>query len=147
MAKIRVPKPPADALNKDRRISELLKSQLKHMQEVEKHLPAHHQTRTNIDAIKTEREAAKYIRTITAKLHRRRHHVPKTPSSAGNKHRPVSDLLKSQVQHFREIEKAWPKDKQTGIDVAKLKTESDASSYIRKITAILHPQGAGKPSK
>ena len=142
MARIRVPKPPPGAMNKDRRISELLKSQLQHMREVENQLPHHHRTRTNIDAIRTEGEAAKYIRAITAKLHLRRHQVPKPAPDAGNKHRPISHLLKSQVQHFREIEKTWPKEKQTGIDIALVKTEAEASAYIRRITATLHPQGA-----
>ena len=134
-------------MNKDRRISELLKSQLKHMQEVEKYLPHHHRTRTNIEAIRTEGEAAQYIRKVTARLHLRRHQVPKPPPGAGNRHRPISDLLKSQVLHFREIERTWSKEKQTGIDIGLVKTEAEASAYIRKITAILHPQGAKIPGK
>jgi hypothetical protein len=69
MARIRVPKPPPGSLNKDRRISDLLKSQLKHIHEVEKQLPQHHRTGTDIDAIRTEGEAAVYIRKITAILH------------------------------------------------------------------------------
>jgi len=133
-------------MNKHRRISELLKSQLLHMHEVEKQLPQHHWTRTNIHAIQTEGEAAKYIRKVTAKLHLRRHTVPKPAQGACNKHRPISDLLRSQMKHFRELEKTWPAGKQTGIDIELVKTESEASTYIRKITAILHPQGTRKQS-
>ncbi len=60
MTLIRVPKPPAEAQNKDRRLSELLKAQLQHFRHVEERYFAN---------IKTEGEAANYIRHVTSLLH------------------------------------------------------------------------------
>lgn len=69
MAVIKVPKPPRSAINKDRLISSLLKSQIAHLQEVEKQLPPEQRTGVDINSIKTEGQAAEYIREITAVLH------------------------------------------------------------------------------
>ena len=57
MTLIRVPRPPKSAFYKDRPVSSLLKNQIRHLQEAEFNL------------IKTEGEAAEYIRRVTAKLH------------------------------------------------------------------------------
>jgi hypothetical protein len=69
MTVIRIPKPPQSAINHDRPVSSLLKTQLVHLQEAEFRLPVHHQTNIYINRIKTEREAAEYIRQVTARLH------------------------------------------------------------------------------
>lgn len=69
MTTIKVPKPPKSALNKDRPISTLLKNQIRHLQEAEFRLPVSGQTDVYINAIKTEGEAAEYIRQVTAAIH------------------------------------------------------------------------------
>jgi hypothetical protein len=69
MAIVKVPKPPQSAMNKNRAISSLLKTQIKHLQEAEFRLPAEAQSNIYINAIKTEGEAADYIRQVTAALH------------------------------------------------------------------------------
>lgn len=155
MAKIRVPKPAQEAFHKHRPVSDLLRWQIRHMHEAEKHLPHDHHTGINIHAIKTEGEASSYIRKVTERLVSRVHlrhvvPVPRPAEGSMNKDRPVSQLLKQQISHFREIEKTWPAGKQTGIDIESVKTEAEAAAYIRKITAVLHPAartsavGAGK---
>jgi len=75
MKLIKVPKPPASAMNKDRPISSLLKTQLLHVQKAEFRLPARAQTNIYINAIKTEGEAAEYIRQVTTNL-RKEHATP-----------------------------------------------------------------------
>ncbi len=65
MAVILVPKPPKEAMNPDRPISTLLRAQLLHLHEVEKNLPSRLRTKTYVHAIKTERQAADYIRQVT----------------------------------------------------------------------------------
>lgn len=60
MTVIRVPKPPAQAQNPDRRLSDLLKAQLDHF---------HHAEERYFSNIKTEGEAANYIRHVTSLLH------------------------------------------------------------------------------
>ena len=69
---IRVPKPPAASFDMNRPLAKnsLLQSQVKHFHEMEKQLPAEHQTGVPLASIKTEAHAADYIRRMTAKLHR-----------------------------------------------------------------------------
>jgi hypothetical protein len=70
--------------------------------------------------------------------------VRKTDRSAYNPDRPISSLIEHQIQHLHRVEKALPPRRQTGIDVASIRTERQASNYIQKVTALLHPQGARK---
>ena len=67
--KIKVPQPPKSAMNKERPVSSLLKTQLEHIQEAEFRLPSRAQTNVYINAIKTEGEAADYIKKVTSRLH------------------------------------------------------------------------------
>jgi hypothetical protein len=69
MAVIKVPKPPRSAFNKNRPVSALLKNQMLHLHEVEKKFPPAHHSGIYINAIRTEGEAAEYIRRVTARLH------------------------------------------------------------------------------
>lgn len=71
-------------------------------------------------------------------------HVPKTEAGAFNPHRPISTLIQHQLKHLRDVEKDLPADQQTGIDISKIETELQASDYIQKVTARLHPQGRKK---
>jgi hypothetical protein len=68
--------------------------------------------------------------------------VPKPSRTSYNPNRPLekNTLLLNQLKHFREAEKKLPAEKQTGIDIRSLKTEAHAADYLRKVTAILHPQ-------
>jgi hypothetical protein len=64
MATIQVPGPPKESFNKDRRISDLLLSQVKHFQHVEAKLDP--SLRTNFSSrILTENAAAQYIAQMT----------------------------------------------------------------------------------
>ena len=73
--------------------------------------------------------------------------VPKVNPKSYNKQRSIetNTLLKHQIQHFREVEKTLPRERQTGIDVDSIKTEGQAAEYIAKITKFLHgtPRTAG----
>lgn len=69
--------------------------------------------------------------------------VPKPPQSAFNKHRPVSALLKNQMVHLQEAEFRLPARQQTNIYINRIRTEGEASEYIRKVTARLHAESAG----
>ena len=84
MALIRVPRP-KDAYNPDRPMGSLLKAQVEHLREAESKLPLRyrHEIDTYIKAIKTEGEAAAYIREVTQAIHdahadaERARHAPK----------------------------------------------------------------------
>lgn len=71
--------------------------------------------------------------------------VPKTPKSAYNHGRFISSLIEHQVKHFHEVEKSLLKPRQKPTDISKIKTELHAGEYLKKMTALLHPQGAEKP--
>lgn len=59
--------------------------------------------------------------------------VPRPPAEAHNENRPISDLLKAQLEHFRHVEERY---------FASIKTEAQAANYIRHVTQFLHPEGA-----
>src|SRR6266699_1910213 len=73
--------------------------------------------------------------------------VPKTSKSAYNHGRFISSLIAHQIKHFHEVEKSLLKRGQKLTDISKIKTELRASKYLKKMTALLHPQGADKPRK
>jgi hypothetical protein len=69
MALIHVPKPPKSAYDPDRPMSSLLKSQIEHLREAEGKLPLKYRSQWYIKAVRTEGEAAKYIRDVTEAIH------------------------------------------------------------------------------
>jgi hypothetical protein len=74
--------------------------------------------------------------------------VPKPSRAAYNPNRPLSrnTLVQAQVKHFAEAEKHLPPELQTGMDIASITTEGEASVYIRKVTEAIQKSGgrAGK---
>ena len=70
MAVIPVPKPPKTAYDPTRPMSSLLKSQVDHLQEAEMKLPLEYCSRLYTKAIRTEAEAANYIRDVTEAIQR-----------------------------------------------------------------------------
>jgi hypothetical protein len=93
--------------------------------------------------------------------------VPKPGPGSFNKHRPVSKLLRAQMEHLLEALKnkldaefrrgIYDADQHLRLETMKNKleaelvsvsTEGEASAFIQEMTAILHPQGAKrKPSQ
>lgn len=68
--------------------------------------------------------------------------IPKAPKSAFNKHRPVSELVWTQVEHLAAIVKKDIDDRRRAIS-----TEGQASAFVREMTMILHPEGAQKRAR
>jgi hypothetical protein len=73
--------------------------------------------------------------------------VPKPPESAYDHKRFISSLIQHQIRHFHDVEKSLLKDGQRLTDISKIKTELQASKYLEKMTALLHPQGSEKPRR
>jgi hypothetical protein len=69
MTLIKVPRPPKSATDPNRPVNALLKMQIAHLHDAELKLPVRQQTDIYINAIKTEGEAAKYIREVTEAIH------------------------------------------------------------------------------
>ena len=70
MTAIPVPKPSKKAMNPDRPASSLLLTQVEHLQHAERRLPLRYRTEIYTHAIRTEGEAARYIREVTEAIHR-----------------------------------------------------------------------------
>jgi hypothetical protein len=70
MTTIHVPRPSKDAFKPDRAASSLLLTQIQHLKAAERNLPPRYHSDKYINAIKTEREAAAYIRHVTEAIHR-----------------------------------------------------------------------------
>jgi hypothetical protein len=65
MTLIKVPRPPRSAYDPGRPLNALLKNQVEHLYEAERKLPSRYRSQIYINAIKTEGEAAEYIRAVT----------------------------------------------------------------------------------
>jgi hypothetical protein len=65
-------------------------------------------------------------------------HVPRPPRSAYNPDRPVSSLLKSQMEHLHEAEKRLPLRYRSDVYVNAIQTEGEAARYIRDVTEAIH---------
>jgi hypothetical protein len=65
MTLIHVPRPPKNAFDPNRPISALLKAQIEYLHDAERRLPLRYRSEIYINAVKTEGEAAKYIREVT----------------------------------------------------------------------------------
>jgi hypothetical protein len=66
---IPVPRPSKSAMNPDRPANALLLSQVEHLRKAERDLPLRYRSEIYVKAIKTEREASRYIREVTEAIH------------------------------------------------------------------------------
>ena len=69
MTIIPVPRPSKKAMNPNRPVSALLLTQIQHLQHAERRLPLRYRTAIYTHAIRTEAEAARYIREVTEAIH------------------------------------------------------------------------------
>ena len=69
MALIHVPRPPKRRYNPDRPAGSLLMSQVVHLRDAESKLPLRYRSEIYVHAIRTEGEAARYIREVTEAIH------------------------------------------------------------------------------
>jgi hypothetical protein len=65
--------------------------------------------------------------------------ILKPPADAYNKDRPVSELLWMQVEHLAAVVKKDIDDERRAI-----RTEGDASAFVKKYTELLHPRRGRK---
>ncbi|HEX4423843.1 MAG TPA: hypothetical protein VH079_00490 [Terriglobales bacterium] len=69
MTVIHVPGPSRKSMNPDRVANALLLAQVEHLQHAERRLPLRYRTTIYTHAIRTEGEAARYIREVTEAIH------------------------------------------------------------------------------
>lgn len=75
---IKVPRPPKKAHDPSRPVTSLLKAQVEHMHEAERQLPLKYRTDTYVKAIRTEGDAADYIREVTEAVHKAHENAERT---------------------------------------------------------------------
>jgi hypothetical protein len=63
--------------------------------------------------------------------------VPGPPKAAFNKHRRISDLIKSQVAHLKHLEEKLPHVTRAALPQHAIVTENDAAIYIASMTRVL----------
>ena len=64
-------------------------------------------------------------------------HVPRPPREAFNKNRHVSDLIRSQVEHFRHVEAKLSDAQRRVLPQGHIRTEHEAAQYISAMTQLL----------
>lgn len=67
---IPVPRPSKKAMNPSRPVNCLLLAQVEHLQHAERRLPLRYRSEVYTHAIRTEGEAARYIREVTEAIHK-----------------------------------------------------------------------------
>ena len=63
--------------------------------------------------------------------------IHSVPREAFNKHRPISDLVRKQIEHFKHVEEKLPQDVRAKLPQHDVVTENDAARYISSMTAYL----------
>src|SRR5205807_8788948 len=66
---VKVVRPHAKRFEPDRPITDLVRNQLMHLSLAQRHLPKQHHHPADVYSIKTDAQAAEFIRHVTAKLH------------------------------------------------------------------------------
>ena len=64
--------------------------------------------------------------------------VPRPPKSAHDPGRPLTSLLKSQIEHLHEAERRLPLRYRTETYINAIETEGEAASYVRDVTEAIH---------
>ena len=69
-------------------------------------------------------------------------HVPATPARAFNKNRPISDLIRAQINHLKHLEEKLSADARQQIPQHAIVSEADAAEYIAAMTQLLRSQAS-----
>jgi hypothetical protein len=72
--------------------------------------------------------------------------VPRPHAKRFEPHRPITDLVRNQLLHLSLAQRHFPREHHHPTDVYSIKTEGEASEFIRHVTAKLHSM-KGKDSK
>ena len=74
-------------------------------------------------------------------------HVPPPGKTAFHKGRPMSDLIKAQIKHFKHVEEKLSPEHREKIPQHRITTENEAALYITAMTRLLRSGVGEKPSK
>jgi len=73
--------------------------------------------------------------------------VPGPPKQAFHKGRPMSDLIKHQVNHFKLLEEKLSPEHREKIPQHRITSENEAAQYIHAMTRLLRSSVSEIPSK
>jgi len=73
--------------------------------------------------------------------------VPGPSKEAFHKGRPMSDLIKAQVKHFKHVEEKLSPEQREKIPQHRITTENEAAIYITAMTRLLRAGVSEKPAK
>ena len=74
-------------------------------------------------------------------------HVPPPSKEAFHKGRPMSDLIKAQIRHFKHVEEKLSPEQRESIPQHRITTENEAAVYITAMTRLLRSGVIEKPAK
>ena len=74
-------------------------------------------------------------------------HVPPPSKEAFHKGRPMSDLIKAQVKHFKHVEEKLPLEQRESIPQHRITSENEAALYIGAMTRLLRSGVSDQPAK
>ena len=69
--------------------------------------------------------------------------IPRTPSTAYDSSRQISDLVRTQVRHAHQELHAWWRTL-GNIEPEAIETEQQAADYLRAVTRVLHPEATDR---
>ena len=64
--------------------------------------------------------------------------VPRPHAKRFEPHRPITDLVRNQLLHLSLAQRHLPREHHHPTDVYSIKTEGEASEFIRHVTSKLH---------
>lgn len=73
--------------------------------------------------------------------------VPGPSKQAFHKGRPISDLIKAQVRHFKHVEEKLPPEHREKLPQHRITSENEAAQYIHAMTRLLRSGVTEKPEK
>ena len=73
-------------------------------------------------------------------------HVPPPSKQAFHKGRPISDLIKAQVRHFKHVEDKLAPEHRDKSPQHRITTENEAAQYITAMTRLLRSSVSEKPA-
>jgi len=73
--------------------------------------------------------------------------VPPPSKEDFHKGRPMSDLIKAQVKHFKHVEEKLSPQHREKIPQHRITTENEAAQYIHAMTRLLRSGVSEKPAK
>src|SRR3954468_7264660 len=74
-------------------------------------------------------------------------HVPPPSKEAFHKGRPMSDLIKAQIKHFKHVEEKLYPEQREKIPQHRITTENEAALYITAMTRMLRSGVSDKSAK